>query len=660
MQRFYFILLVIFCFSCQNMQPKKENKSIGEGSIFSDQTLQKIYELQYDRDTEGLTEFFSHEKALYRKAAVQAMASVQDTLAIGDLVLLLNDNSEDVKAAAAYALGQIGNSQSEVHLIRAFKNEQILKVKRHIMEAIGKCGTKTGLNFLSKMSYKENQLQYLSGQAWGLSRFSIRGYGSNEATKMIFQLMNRKNPEKIRTIASNYLVRTKSNINNYHKELIYAYSREENIVIRQNLARAMGKVKHKDIAGFLQKILNTNVDYRIKLNVITSLEKFKYNDNKEIIFKLLNDTNKHLAIMASVFIKNKAIEKDIELYLNAAKKTKNWQIRCNLLSASLNKSYKKEDLNLYITKLYKNTTNKYEKAYLLKALSNDLNNAKLISSEVLKKETPAIVKTIGMEALIDLRKDTNFDKEQEKEFAEYFKKAIESGDAALAGMSASILREPKMNFASMYPNTYFLTQALRRCNLPSDIETYIELQKTIDFINGTDTSKDLPNIKYKKINWDFIAKIPPNQKIRITTSKGDIVIQLLVNDAPETVASFLELIESDYYKKSIFHRVVPNFVVQTGCSRGDGWGSPNFAIRSEFPPVNYQTGSVGMASSGKDTEGSQWFITHSPTPHLDGKYTMFAKVIDGIDKLHKIQIGDEIFGFEILKDDNTNQLAEDY
>ncbi|HES60200.1 MAG TPA: peptidylprolyl isomerase, partial [Caldithrix sp.] len=109
------------------------------------------------------------------------------------------------------------------------------------------------------------------------------------------------------------------------------------------------------------------------------------------------------------------------------------------------------------------------------------------------------------------------------------------------------------------------------------------------------------------------------------------------------------LIDQGFYKNKKIHRVVPNFVIQDGCPRGDGWGSPDFSIRSEFSMINYEEGSIGMASAGKDTESSQWFITHSPTPHLDGRYTNFGKVISGIGIVHQIEVGDEILDMEIVE-----------
>jgi cyclophilin family peptidyl-prolyl cis-trans isomerase len=150
------------------------------------------------------------------------------------------------------------------------------------------------------------------------------------------------------------------------------------------------------------------------------------------------------------------------------------------------------------------------------------------------------------------------------------------------------------------------------------------------------------------IDWEFVKTIPHDQQVRIQTSKGDIIIQLLVEEAPGSVANFLQLTNSGYFNGKNFHRVVPNFVIQGGCNRGDGWGSEDYSIRSEFSRRKYKEGSVGMASAGKDTEGTQWFITHSPTPHLDGRYTIFAEVVSGMDVVHQMAVGDQIIRVEAL------------
>jgi len=128
----------------------------------------------------------------------------------------------------------------------------------------------------------------------------------------------------------------------------------------------------------------------------------------------------------------------------------------------------------------------------------------------------------------------------------------------------------------------------------------------------------------------------------INTVRGPIRLELFGADAPITAWNFLSLARSGYFRNTRFHRVVPNFVAQDGDPRDDGNGGPGYAIRDEMNPRRYERGAVGMALSGPDTGGSQYFITHSPQPHLDGHYTVFGRVVRGYDILDKIVQGDLI------------------
>jgi len=162
-------------------------------------------------------------------------------------------------------------------------------------------------------------------------------------------------------------------------------------------------------------------------------------------------------------------------------------------------------------------------------------------------------------------------------------------------------------------------------------------------ILGSEYEKQITAPKYRTdFDWEFIETLNAKKFAVIKTNIGDIKIELLPEAAPFTVQNFIKLGEKGYYNNTIFHRVVPNFVIQGGDPTGTGYGGPGYSIRSEFSPLEYKAYTVGMASSGKDTEGSQFFITHSPQPHLDGRYTLFGKVVEGFDVVDKIQIGDKI------------------
>jgi cyclophilin family peptidyl-prolyl cis-trans isomerase/HEAT repeat protein len=137
------------------------------------------------------------------------------------------------------------------------------------------------------------------------------------------------------------------------------------------------------------------------------------------------------------------------------------------------------------------------------------------------------------------------------------------------------------------------------------------------------------------------------QRATISTRRGDIVLELYGADAPITVRNFMTLARSGYYRGTTFHRVVPNFVAQDGDPRGDGNGGPGYSIRDETNPRRYERGALGMALSGPDTGGSQYFITHSPQPHLDGHYTVFGRVLSGHAALDRIVQGDRILAITV-------------
>jgi len=139
-----------------------------------------------------------------------------------------------------------------------------------------------------------------------------------------------------------------------------------------------------------------------------------------------------------------------------------------------------------------------------------------------------------------------------------------------------------------------------------------------------------------------IARIDGKVTATVVTSKGSFTIEFLPEEAPLTVDNFVMLARRGYFNGQTVPRVVPNFVVQTGDPRGDQNGGPGYSIRCEINEAPYDRAAVGMALSGKDTGGSQWFVTHSPQPHLDGGYTVFGRVVSGMDVVDRIARGDTI------------------
>lgn len=137
-------------------------------------------------------------------------------------------------------------------------------------------------------------------------------------------------------------------------------------------------------------------------------------------------------------------------------------------------------------------------------------------------------------------------------------------------------------------------------------------------------------------------EVPARPLVSLETDKGVVLIELAREHAPVHTASFLELVNRGFYDGLSFHRVVTNFVVQGGDPRGTGWGDPGYSLKDEINPLKFLRGTVGMAKAGRDTGGCQLFITLVPTPHLDGRYTSFGRVVAGLDVVDKLVPGDVI------------------
>jgi cyclophilin family peptidyl-prolyl cis-trans isomerase len=187
----------------------------------------------------------------------------------------------------------------------------------------------------------------------------------------------------------------------------------------------------------------------------------------------------------------------------------------------------------------------------------------------------------------------------------------------------------------------------------------------------------LRSVDTKAAQWEQEEKIRAAEakaddlpRVKLTTSKGDIVIELFENEAPNAVANFISLVQKGFYNGLKFHRVIPGFMAQGGDPKGDGSGGPGYTIDCECvleDHRNHFRGTLSMAHAGPNTGGSQFFLTFVPTPHLDGKHTAFGRVIEGMDVLSKLQrteetskVGppDQILKAEVLRKRNHEYVPK--
>ena len=160
--------------------------------------------------------------------------------------------------------------------------------------------------------------------------------------------------------------------------------------------------------------------------------------------------------------------------------------------------------------------------------------------------------------------------------------------------------------------------------------------------------------------WDNppAMQIDPQTTYRITieTNRGDMELELYPEYAPKTVNNFVFLAQESFYDGVVFHRVINDFMIQGGDPTGTGSGGPGYKFEDEVAenPLRHETGVISMANAGPNTNGSQFFITHSPQPHLDGMHTVFGKVVEGLEIVNAIQQGDRMVKV-LVSDDETSE-----
>lgn len=664
--------LYIFCFFTTVLLfnacvPPEYNRDKFEGIAvdFSDKQVQDIYNLLERQSADSLIRYLSSSNPTLRYVAATAFGSLKEKKALDSLAHLLKDEFVDVRIAAAYAMGQIGESRAENILLSAYEKHDTIgtfaKFNATIMEAVGKCGTAARLRDLCAIStFKMTDTLLLEGQAYGIYRYGIRDtYNLESIQKMKAFVENTRFPPSVRLIGANYLSKIKAK---YDTTVIATLSvaalSERNADVRMALAKALGKaVNPLSMLPTLESLFRQETDFRVKINILNAISEFDYRNIQPLLFSALRDRNIHVAnTAAEIFIKN-GTERDAQYYkIASSDETLQPSTKRIMMGAALKwlRFYPRtrDSLNNAMKNLYTKAVNPYEKAVVLRGLANFGWNYGMLREEALKTDNAPVVRTAATEALSKILCAPDYYRmfqanstAVKNDLKEAMFSIIRSGDAGAATVAAEAIVKPEsdLSLLKMRESIPELYQVLQSLKMPAQLEAYDAIFNAITKISDTTGIKKKKHTTPRSVDWIMLSGMTDFSNALIKTTKGDIKLRLLRQNAPITVVNFVNLAKTGFFKGKIFHRVVPNFVVQTGCPRGDGYGSLDYTISSELTPMHYNTeGFVGMASAGNHTECSQWFITQSPTLHLDPNYTIFARVLEGMDVVYKLEVGDII------------------
>jgi cyclophilin family peptidyl-prolyl cis-trans isomerase/HEAT repeat protein len=665
MNRIKAIFCICIAFTMTRCVPPEYGKVqySGINIDFRNPTVQLLYTLQDRQNVDSLARYFRDRNPTYRYISAMAFASIKDKKVVDSLIVMLKDTMADVRLAAAYALGQIEDKKAEPALMASFRPLDTLGQKARfnatVLEAIGKCGSAKNLSLLTGIkTFKIRDTILLEGQALGIYRYGLRDTFTGESIrKMIGFLQEPRYPATVRAIAANYLGRLKTKYDTaYTNPMVKIFPTEKDPNVRMGLAKALGKAYQPSMVNTLETYLQGETDFRVTCNLLSALSDFPYTAVHPIILAHLKDKNPQIAATAAEYLVAHGDDKDGMLYQKlATEAAAGTPVRYVLYAAAVRYSSGfaklRDSLNSDLKNEYKSNPNPYQKAACVRALAQAAWNFDFLRTEALNPASPPIVKVTAAQGLMAIANRTDFNAlfqndagRIRQELKATFFDLLRTADAGLVAEVSKILRNPMIyDRKSMADSVGILTDAMKRLKkLPQDLEAHQEIAQSINYIRDSVfvAKKKLPYTR--SIDWN-IVNMSLNSVATVMTTKGEIKMQFMGRNAPATVANFVKLSKSGFFNGKTFHRVVPNFVVQTGCPRGDGYGGLDFSIRSELTPLHYETeGYVGMASAGAHTESSQWFITQSPAMHLDPNYTIFAKVISGMNVVYSLGVGDAI------------------
>ncbi len=645
-----------------------------------DQQFEDILRLADRRaDVRELVRFTLHPNAEVKRRATVALGRMQDAQAVPTLAGLLDDSNAAVRIEAAFALGQIADPAATNVILKHSNDEKDLEVRLTLIEALSKVAKDSLPPAIDSTLVRQldDDIPIVRAEtALALGRLAQRNLkGKNWGDKLRPLLQD--HAEEVRWRAAYALMRLSDSTT---ASALFPALNDRSPRVRMQAARALGLLRDPFAFALLKNAANADSDWRVRVNAAAALGQIDLPGNQFISPRdvPVADSCPHVQLTALRALGNAAararkagqlaVSESLAVFLADQLRSPTPEVdMCADWRAAAAAAYALAQARgqAAIADLlpWASHPEKHLRAEIAHALGvMDAPEAFPIL-EKLANDSDNLVRLAALESLPKSA--------AQKRALPIYLNALSRGDAVLTAVAAQILAadsvqrheygpaiiaayrqlEPPIDVecAQMIFNALadcgnraaqsLLEEALKTPDKPFARAAASALQK----LTGKDYTEFLP--KTGAVQQDFtIAEIKAlrGARARVATARGEIELELLPEEAPLTVLNFTRLAARRFFDGLEVHRVVPNFVIQSGDPRGDMWGSPGYAIRSEFNRLRYVRGAVGMASAGPDTEGSQWFITHSDQPHLDGRYTIFARVRKGMEIVEALQVGDKI------------------
>ncbi|MEL6770115.1 MAG: HEAT repeat domain-containing protein [Bacteroidota bacterium] len=705
MPRFLLAFLVFTLAACAGRPPTGGTVPQGlpdraSDGLLADSALQAVVLHQLARDGAALSAALSNSSAAVRARAAFALGSVQDPAAVPALLDALGDADPLVRTDVAFALGQSADSTAEARLLDALAAEAWPPARRELMDALGKTGSAFSLRQLVTLQMVDSSPTQQAGHALALARYGLRGVTSPSASALLARYLGSDDPA-VRHNAAYFFGRVRSTESwlSLSDELVENAQRltqsndpEPSLM---HLALALGKMGDGDSLALLRGILSDRPDWRVRTNAARALAPHVARadsaagstTNLDVLFTGLDDDSPHVRLVAAQGLAAQPGSPLLAARALAWIRTNDADWRTSAALLPILVGSQQNEMIDYSQSWLRAQTSPFALAAGIAALRAADDDASLGLLFEKAQDDDTRVAYAALDALkTRWKRDQTAKPNLAPRYYAAFEQALERRDLATAYAAAPALADSTFAPLGAAP---LLQRVYTQLSAPDDIEPMVEIVRALGTFKRDSTvigflvdaavdghpvvrraAADALETRIEAleevnligealpptpgIDWDVLARLGRHPALTFEVvsetgdSRGEIVMKLDAEQAPQTTQTLARLCAAGTYDGVPFHRVVPNFVIQGGdSSRRDGFGGPGFTIRSEFTRTRYATGTVGIASAGKDTEGNQYFVTHSPQPHLDGRYTAVGHVAEGQDVADAVVQGDVVLTCEV-------------
>ena len=671
-------------------QPAPERPS---DDLLTRPALQAVVEAQVSRDGDSLRAMLEATDADVRGRAAFALASVQDTAAVPALLSRLKDSVPLVRIDATLALGQMPPERvPETPLLRTLRFERDARVQRRLIEALGKTGDAASLRDLLRLRPPADRNPAL---ALSLARYGMRGIIDSAATNWLTEHLRAEDPWTRRNAA--YALGRVDALAAGRADTIRAVLDDlaSDDPAAMHLLRALGTAGDSTDGSRVADWLRTAPrpeggsslraaprpqggssrraapDWRTRVEAARALADLSAaGTSRAALVSALDDDHPLVARTAAETLAgldwSSARSSAIGAWLDAH--PDRWRVTAPLLRGLARNGTSGRVLRTVARWRTDRPAVAYAAALPALAPINAARADTLLEAAL--RSDDRRVAASGVQAVVARWERTRPDG-AEATFRR-LSTAVRRGDPALLYHGAPALADSvfaPMGAADTLAATY------RTLTTPDDLEGMTAVLEALGSLGGptaepvlrnaldhphptvrqaaaqglseatdtTVTAAATPLPETPSIDWEYLQELGPHPRLTLETNRGTVTIELDAEQAPQTVQAITRFARDGRYDGVPFHRVVPNFVVQGGdFARRDGFGGPGVFLRTEATRIGHRRGTLGMASAGTDTEGSQFFIPHSMQPHLDGNYTAFGRVTDGMDVVDRLRAFDQI------------------